>query len=263
VIGRAFGSRRVFLVGTCLAVGIFLVAPTLVVIPLSFTDQRSFAFPPGGWSTKWYENFFADETWYSSALYSLEVGAIVTIVATVLGVAGAVGLAHGRGRWRAPVRGMLLAPMIVPGVITAIGIYYVFLRAGLTESLTGFVLAHTVLALPLVVITVSASLQGLDRQLEWAAASLGASPWRVFRQVTLPLIVPGIATGALFAFLTSFDESIVSLFLSGPYARTLPIQVYQSVTSEVDPTIAAASTMLVGITVTLMLILALVSSRKK
>lgn len=250
---------RVLLVAYSVIVGALLLGPTLVVVPLSFSSEKSFRFPPPGWSTQWYENFFSDPAWYDAATLSVRVGLTVAVLATVLGTMAAVALSNGRGRWRAPAQALMLAPMIVPGVITAIGIYYVFLKFGLTQSFWGFVLAHTVLAVPFVVISVSASLQGLDRSLVAAAWSLGANRWAAFRQVTLPLIAPGVVTGALFAFLVSFDEAIVSLFLAGPFARTLPIQIFQSVTADIDPTIAAASTMLLALSGLLMLVLGIIT----
>lgn len=253
---------RVLLRGFCLLVGVLLVVPTLVVIPLSFTDRQSFVFPPTGWSTRWYENFFDDPEWYESALLSLQIGAVVAVLATLLGTAAAVGLVMGRGRWRLPTRGFLLAPSILPGVIVAIGVFSVFLKWGLTQTTTGYVLAHTALAIPLVVVAVTASLSTFDRQLILAAHSLGAGSLAAFRQVTLPLIAPGVLTGTLFAFLTSFDEAVVSLFLSGPFARTLPIQIYQSVTAEIDPTIAAASTMLIVLTTLSLVVVGLIASTR-
>lgn len=231
-----------------LTIAVLLLLPTLVVVPISFTARPSLVFPPRGLSTRWYANFFENSDWYGSALLSLRVGLVVTVLATALGTAGAIALTSGRGRWRAPVRALVLAPMIVPGVITAIGIFYVFTELRLTQTFLGFVLAHTVLAIPFVIITVSASLRSFDRELLLASASLGGSPATTFRKVMLPLIAPGVLTGALFAFLTSFDEAIVSLFLAGPFTRTLPVQIYQSVTAEIDPTIAAASTMLLALT---------------
>lgn len=254
---------RMLLVAYSCMVGLFLLLPTLVVVPVSFTDRQSLTFPPKGWSMKWYHNFFTNPQWYDSAVFSLKIALIVTVLATVLGTAASIALSNGGGRWRGVGRGVLIAPMIVPGVITAIGMFYVFLKLGLTQTMSGFVLAHTVLALPFVVITVGASLQTFDRQLLLASASLGASPFRTFWSVTLPLIAPGVLSGALFAFLTSFDEAIVSLFLAGPFTRTLPIQIYQSVTAEVDPTIAAASSMLLAITTICVLVVAIVSAKRE
>lgn len=247
----------------CVVVGILLVAPTLVVIPMAFTSARTFEFPPPGFSMQWFEEFFTDPAWMESALLSLQVAAVVTVLATVLGTLAAFALVRGRGRWRVPAQSFLMAPIIVPGVITAIGVYAVFLSWGLTETFAGFVFAHLVLAIPLVITPVSASLQTLDRRLEQAAANLGATPAATFGQVTLPLIMPAMLTGALFAFLTSFDEAIISLFLSGPFNRTLPVQLYQSVTSSLTPTIAAASTLIIVLTTSLLFIAAIIASRRR
>jgi putative spermidine/putrescine transport system permease protein len=239
---------RLLLAGYCTLVGLFVLVPTLVVVPLSFSSIRSLRFPPPGWSTQWYHEFFTSPDWRDSALTSLRVAGVVTVVATILGTMAAVAMLNGSRRWTALARGFLVAPMIVPGVVVAVGIYYVFLRWQLTQTFIGFVLAHTVLAVPIVVITVGASLQSFDMQLIRASQSLGAGPLVTFRTIMLPLILPGVLAGALFAFLTSFDESIVALFLSGPTIRTLPIQIFQSVTTSLDPTIAAASTILLTLT---------------
>lgn len=253
----------VFLIAIAVLVAVLMIAPTLIVIPMSFTNKKSFHFPPEGWSTEWYSNFFSNPAWIDSTVLSLKVAAIVVVLATTLGTIAAFALTRGRGRWRTPVRALLAAPMIVPGVISAIAIYYVFLHWHLTEKLFGFVLAHTILAIPLVMIAVSASLSGFDQHLERAAASLGAGPVATFRQVTLPLILPGVLSGALFAFLTSFDEAIISLFLSGPGGRTLPVQMFTSVTTVVDPTIAAASTLLIVVTTSLLFVAAIFMSRRR
>lgn len=259
----AYTKRRPWaLIAFCSLVSLVLVAPTLVVIPLSFTSGDTFAFPPSDWSTRWYTNFFEDPEWYNALFLSLKVGLLVVVFATVLGTLAAFALTRGAGIWITPSRIILLAPIIVPGVIVAIAVYYVFLRWHLTQTTMGFVLAHTVHAVPLVIVAVSASLAGFDRGLERAAASLGAGPASTFLRVTLPGIAPGILTGALFAFLTSFDEAIVSLFLSGPGVRTLPVQMYSSITDAVDPTIAAASTMGIAFSTSLLLIAGIVVTRR-
>ncbi|MFF3664485.1 ABC transporter permease [Microtetraspora malaysiensis] len=237
---------------TGVLVAAWLVAPTLVVIPLGFTDKVSLTFPPTGWSTRWYANFFSDPAWTAALANSLLVGVLVAVVATVLGTAAAFGLSRWTSRrGAAAARVLLLAPMIVPGIIVAIGVYAVFLKFQLAGSLAGFVAAHTVLALPFVVVSVSASLGTFDVRLEAAAASLGAGRWATFRQVTLPLIMPGVVSGALFAFVTSFDEVVVSLFIQSPALVTLPVQMYSSVTRETDPTLAAAATMILALTTVL------------
>ena len=256
---RAHPALKVF----SAAVGVLLVAPTLIVVPMAFTSASTFQFPPPGFSTRWFGEFFSDPNWIDSAVLSLQVGAVVTVLATVLGTVASFALVRGVGVWRTPARAFLLAPMIVPGVIVAIGIYAVFLKWKLTATFQGFVLAHLVLAVPLVIIPVSAALQTLDGRLEQAAAGLGATPARTFFHVTLPLIMPAMLTGALFAFLTSFDEAIVSLFISGPFERTLPVQLYQSVTSSLTPTIAAASTLVIALTTSLLFVAAIIASRRR
>lgn len=255
-------ERRPFLALYCTLVALLLVAPTLVVVPVAFTSTQTFQFPPPGFSTQWFEELFADPAWTDALMLSLRVAGAVVVLATVLGTAAALALTRGTGRWKLLVNGFVLAPMIVPGVIAAIAIYYVFLRWHLSSTYVGFVLAHTIVALPFVVVPVSTSLRGFDRGLERAAASLGASPVATFVHVTVPQILPGVLTGALFAFLISFDEAIISLFLSGPFARTLPVQLFQSVTSYITPTIAAASTVIIGVTTSLLLISGIFASRR-
>lgn len=255
--------RRISLKVFCVLVAFLLVAPVLVVIPMAFTSARTFQFPPPGFSTQWFRQLFSDPDWTESFVLSFQVALVVVVLATTLGTLGAFALVRGRGRWRGPVSAFLMAPMIVPGVVIAIGVYYVFLKWHLAGSFGGYVIAHTALAIPMVVIPVRASLQGFDRQLERAAASLGAGPVVTFFRVTLPLLAPGILTGALFAFLVSWDEAIVSLFLASPFARTLPVQLYQSVTSSLTPTIAAASTLIIAVSTTLLIIAGIIAARKE
>jgi putative spermidine/putrescine transport system permease protein len=237
----------------CLLVATCLVAPTLVVIPLSFTGQDSFKFPPDSWSTVYYHRFFTDPEWVEALQTSLKLAFMVTVLATVLGTAAAYGLNRSRWRGAAVLNGVLLTPLIIPQIVMAIAIYIAFLRWGLVGTMTGLVLAHTALAVPFVVIPVSASLRALDGRLESAAASLGASPVAVVRHVTLPLIASGVVSGAVFAFVTSFDEVVLSIYLQSPELRTLPVKMFTSVTSDTDPTIAAASTVIVAATTLLIL----------
>ncbi|MFC7740350.1 ABC transporter permease [Nocardiopsis composta] len=236
--------------------------PALVVVPLSFTDKASLAFPPTGWSTRWYANFFTDPQWSRSLLDSLTVALAVTATATVLGTAAALGLTRARIGGLPLAQGALLAPVIVPGVVVAIGMYGLFLQLRLTGTFFGFLMAHTVLALPFVVIPVTAALRGFDTRYEQAAAVMGAGRLTAFRTVTLPMIAPGVAAGALFAFVTSFDEVVVSLFVQSPYLRTLPVQMYSSVTRDTDPTIAAAATLIICTTTALVTAAALLMSRR-
>ena len=171
--------------------------------------------------------------------------AVVTAVfATVIGTLAAFGLDRMKSRVSGVLRAVLITPMVVPGVVLAVGIYAVYLDTQLVGTLTGFVLAHTMLAVPFVIIAVSASLEVFDKRLETAAISLGASRFTAFRTVTLPLIAPGMLSGLLFAFVTSFDEIIVALFITSPYLKTLPVQIFSSITRDADPTVAAVGTLL-------------------
>nr|WP_298098263.1 ABC transporter permease [uncultured Shinella sp.] len=235
---------RIFLGLFCLLVAILLLAPTLVVIPMSFNGNKSLAFPPVGFSWQWYENFFSNPDWTTSFSNSLIVALIVAVVATVIGTLAAFGVSRAAARTGGLLRALLITPMVVPGVVLAIGIYAVYLDTHLVGTVTGFVLAHTMLAIPFVLIAVQASLEVFDRRLETAASSLGAGRLTVFRTVTLPLILPGVLSGALFAFITSFDEIIVALFITSPYLKTLPVQIYSSITRDADPTVAAVGTLL-------------------
>ena len=256
-------ATRVVLWVVAAIVSIWLVAPTLIVIPLSFTDKASLVFPPTGWSLRWYESFFSNPQWTGALWNSFLIGILVALVATVLGLLAAMGL---RSLVNKKLAGALtvglLAPMVVPGIVLAIGIYAVFLKLGLLGTLLGFVAAHTVLALPFTVVAITAGFANFDERLELASQSLGASPVKTFFKVTLPNIIPGMVSGALFAFVTSFDEVMVSLFIKSPYLQTLPVLMYSSVTRDTDPTLAAAATVILILT-TAIVIGALVFTGRK
>jgi putative spermidine/putrescine transport system permease protein len=227
---------------------LYLVLPILVVIPVSFSAGQYLSFPPPGFSLQWYENFFNRSDWIDSAILSLWVGLVVMCLATVLGTAASLGLVRGRFKGRQAVNMFLVSPMVVPVIIVAIGIYFFYSRIGVVGNPFALVLAHTAIAVPFVIINVSATLYGFDERLEHAAMSLGANRWQTFRHVTLPLILPGVFAGALFAFITSFDELIIALFVSGTGAVTLPRKMWNGIRFEIDPTIAAVSTLLIVFT---------------
>lgn len=255
-------TRRVFLWAFSLLVGLWLVAPTLVVIPLAFTGQQSFAFPPRSWSLRWFENFFSDPAWVGSLLNSLQIAALSALIATVLGTMAAMGLSRSRFRGRAVIGGLVLSPMLVPSVVFAVGIYAVFLELHLVGTFLGFTVAHAVLSLPFVIVPVSSVLATFDERLERAAEVCGANKWRTFFQVTLPGIAPGVFSGFMFAFVVSFDEVVVSLFISSPFLETLPVKMYSSVQRDIDPTIAAAATVIICLTSTIIGIAMLTSTRR-
>ncbi|MEV4899650.1 ABC transporter permease, partial [Nonomuraea sp. NPDC055795] len=200
--------------------------------------------------------------WLDSALASLRVAVLVTVLSLVLGTAAALGMVRGRYRLRALVSGLVMAPVLVPYVIVGLAVYATFLELGLTQTTLGFVLVHTALAVPYVVITVSSSLVSFDRRLEQAAMSLGAGPVSTFARVTLPLIAPGLAGGAVFAFVTSFDEVVTGVFLSGPDLTTLPVRMWSGVRVQIDPTVAAVSTMLLLVTLAVFATAGLLRRRK-
>lgn len=245
---RRLRLPRLLLAFACLLVAIWLVAPTLVVVPMSFGEKKSLAFPPSGFSLQWYRNFFSNPQWFDSFLVSLRVAVMVSILATVVGTMAAIGIERMKNRAGSIIRGLLITPMIVPGVVLAVGVYAVYLDTHLVGTWAGYVLAHTLLAVPFVVIAVGANLAVFDARLETAAASLGASRLTTFFTVTLPLILPGILSGALFAFVTSFDEVIVSLFITSPQLRTLPVQIFSSMTRDADPTVAAVGSLIFLVT---------------
>ncbi len=213
--------------GICFAVLGFLVLPIFVIIPMSFTAGNLLVFPLPGLSLRWYQSLLNGDAWIDAAKNSLFIGLSSTALAMVLGTLAATGLSRMNFALKPAIIGFILSPLLIPIVITAVGMYFHFADIGLSGTYLGLILAHTVLAVPFVVITVLASLEGFDNNLLRAAATLGAPPLTAFRRVTLPIIFPGIASGGLFAFVTSFDEIVVTLFLAAPTQRTLPRQILQ------------------------------------
>jgi putative spermidine/putrescine transport system permease protein len=239
----------------------FLLAPILAIVPLSFSSGNFLTYPLPGLSLRWYHELLVSEKWLPALRNSLIVGVASTIFATTLGTLAAIGLTRARLPLKPLLMGILLSPMIVPVVITAIGVYFAFAPFGLTNSYAGLVIAHTVLGAPFVVITVSATLSQFDQSLARAAASLGAPPLFAFRKVTLPIIAPGVASGALFAFANSFDEVVVALMIAGPEQRTLPREMFIGIRESINPTITAVATVLICTSVLLLSCLELLRRR--
>lgn len=231
--------------GICVLVLLFLIAPILVVMPLSFNAEAFFTYPMPGLSLRWYRDFFTSDLWQLGLRTSIIVAFATTLLATAVGTLAALGLSRANFPARSMIMAVLISPMIVPVVITAVGMYFFYTYVGLSNSLPGLILAHTALATPFVVIVVTATLTGFDQSLSRAGASLGAPPPTVFFKVILPLILPGVISGALFAFVTSFDEVVVVLFVAGPEQRTLPKQMFNGIREQISPTITAAATLLV------------------
>ena len=239
----------------CGLVLLFLIVPILVIIPLSFNSDSFLMYPMSGFSLRWYDEFFGADVWRTALKNSMIISPLATVVAVVLGTLASIGLVRANFPGKALLVSILIAPMVVPVVIVGVAVYIFFSPLGLTGSYTGLVLAHAVLGVPFVVITVTATLQGFDYNLVRAAASLGANPVTAFFKVTLPLVAPGVVSGALFAFATSFDEVVVTLFLASPEQSTLPRQMFSGIRDNISPTIAAVATVLIVLATLMLLVL--------
>ena len=260
----AAGSRQVPLgryayLAFCALVFLFLVAPILVIVPLSFNAEPYFTFTEGmlrfegeAYSLRWYREIVENEEWRRSLVNSLTIGISATALATVLGTLAALGLANAHMPARRLVTGLLISPMVTPVIISAAGMFFFYSSIGLGQTHLGLILAHTALGIPFVVITVTATLASFDNNLTRAAASLGAGPVRTFRKVQLPLIAPGVLSGGLFAFATSFDEVVVVLFMAGVEQRTIPRQMWAGIREQISPAILAVATFLIGFAVLLL-----------
>lgn len=246
-------SKRWILWAYCTLVLIFLVAPILAIIPLSFNSEPFFTYPLPGVSLRWYEEFFNSANWQLATRNSIIVAILSTVLATVLGTLAAVGLSRPDCPTRNLLAALIISPIVIPIVVAALGIFYFYSNFGLVGNLAGLVIAHTALGAPFVVITVTATLSGFDTRLMRAAASLGAPPLTAFRLVMLPLIMPGVVAGAIFAFVTSFDEVVVALFLAGSEQRTLPRQMWSGLREQISPTITAVASLLILLAAILML----------
>lgn len=226
-------------------VAAFFVLPIIAIVPAAFNMTSYLRIPPDIWSLRWWFIFFNDRTWLQALATSLEVAFLSAALALVVGVAAALGIARLQGKWRALVTGLLLGPAIVPVIVLAISLYGVVRSLGLLGTVTGLVLAHAMLGLPYVALNVGVSLNSLDPKLKLAAAGLGADPLRIFRTVTLPLIMPGVVGGAIFSFVTSFDEVVLSIFLTSPSMKTLPVRMWEDIRVEYVPTVAVAATLMI------------------
>lgn len=254
----------------CALVFIFLIGPIFVIIPLSFNAEPYFtftkemlAFDPEGYSLRWYADFFSSNRWLNAIKNSFIIAIASTIVATTLGTIAALGLSSRYMPYRNAVMGMLISPMIVPLIISAAGMFFFYSRINLAQTYPGVILAHAALGVPFVVITVTATLAGFDHSLTRAAANLGSQPVNTFMKVILPLVTPGVISGALFAFITSFDEVVIVLFLAGPEQRTIPLQMWSGIREQISPTILAVASLLVLISIVLLTVLELLRRRNE
>lgn len=226
----------------------FLIVPTLIVIPMSFSASQYLEFPPRQWSLRWYQNYFDSAAWMQATATSLKAACLTTLLATPLGTMAAYGLFVSRLRWTGLVFALLTTPIIVPVILVGIAVFYAYVQIKLVNTLAGIVLAHSVLAIPLVLMIVTSALKSYDMNQEMAARSLGASRLRAFLSVTLPQIRFAVITGAILSFLTSFDEVIVAMFVSGGANSTLTRNMFNALRDQIDPTIAAISTIMILVT---------------
>jgi len=254
----------------CAMIFLFLIAPILVIVPLSFNAEPYFTFTkamlsldPDAFSLRWYQDINNNPQWSLAIKNSFIVGTSSTLLATTLGTLAALGLSRPEMPYRTAIMSILISPMIVPLIITAAGMYFFYSNIGLAQTYPGLILAHTALGTPFVVITVTATLVGFDRSLTRAAANLGSAPTRTFFKITVPLILPGVISGALFAFITSFDEVVVVLFLAGFEQRTVPRQMWAGIREQISPTILAVATLLITFSIVLMTILELLRRRNE
>lgn len=255
-------GSRLWLYLFSVVVMVLLVTPTLIVIPMSFSDSQYLEFPPENWSLRWYRHYFGSSEWMSATRASFKAAILTMLVATPLGVMAAYGLHSSKVRYVKVLFTLLIAPMMVPLILIAVGAFYVYAKANILYSLTGLVMAHTILALPLVIIVIGSALKSYDMNQELAARSLGASRTRAFFHITLPQIRFAVVTSALLAFLTSFDEVVVAMFISGGDNATLTRNMFNALRDQIDPTIAAISTVMIVVT-TLLMILAQVFGKQR
>jgi putative spermidine/putrescine transport system permease protein len=254
----------------CALLFMFLIIPILVILPLSFNAEDFFTFTkkmlaldPEGYSLKHYRDFFTNSDWQNALYNSFRIAPMATILSVSFGTLAAIGLSQSHVPFRRAIMAIMISPMIVPLIISAAGMYFFYSRIGLQGTYWGVVLAHAALGTPFVIITVTATLVGFDKSLVRAAANLGAGPVRTFFKVQMPLIVPGVISGGLFAFITSFDEVVVVLFLGSASQKTLPWQMFTGLREQISPTILAVATILVTISVLLLTTLELLRRRSE
>ncbi len=244
------------------AILLYLVAPAIVAIPVSFTPDNFLSMPNGEFSLQHYEDLFGSGDWMASFAQSALIAAVSAVLATTLGTLGAIGLWRISSQASEVVRAILLLPLIVPSIISAMAFYRILVKLGLLDTYTGVILAHTLLAAPMVIITVSAALANFDPRLEQASRSLGAPMGTTLRRVILPSIRPGIIAGAVFAFILSWDEIVVALFVTKFDVFTLPRRIWNGIRENTDPTVAAAAVVLIAFTLVALALVALVSRRQ-
>jgi len=243
----------------CALIFVFLIGPIFVILPLSFNAEPYFtftremmAFDPAGYSWRWYEDFWNDSNWRAAVRNSFVIAIFATLISTSLGTLAALGLSRPEMPYRGTIMALMISPMIVPLIISAAGMYFFYSRIGLASTHLGVILAHAALGTPFVVITVTATLVGFDHSLTRAAANLGANSVTIFFKIIVPLILPGVISGGLFAFITSFDEVVVVLFVGSVEQRTIPWAMFSGIREQISPTILAVATILILISICLL-----------
>jgi putative spermidine/putrescine transport system permease protein len=245
----------------CGIIAFFLMLPVFIVIPMSFSSATFLQFPPPGLSLQWYQKYFSDSSWTRPTWVSFQVAIATMLFSTLLGVLASFPLVRGKFRLKSPLNTFIVSPVIIPVIVISVVLYGLFSKMGLVGTKIGMVLGHSLLAIPFVVITVSGTLKGFDVTLEKAAVSLGASRLQTFFKITFPLIQPGIISGALFAFIISFDEIVISMFICGLSSVTLPVKMWEGIRLEINPVIAAVSTMLICLSIILLSLVEYLRSR--
>lgn len=241
---------------------LFLALPVLIIFPLAFSNTGYLTFPPSGFSLRWMEEILTDPDWLASMWLSLRVAIAATVLAVALSLSTAIALVRMRFGGKQLVYALILMPMIVPNIITALSMFFFFSASAVFSNVVAIIIGHAVIALPIATIILSATLQGMDRRLDWAAMSMGAGAVTILRRITLPLAAPGILSAAIFAFLSSFDELMIALFMAGNEAQTLPVRIWNSVQFQLSPAIAAVSVLLILISVAALVIANLFSKSR-
>lgn len=257
------GVLKPLLVGLTVLVCLFLILPIVFIAALSFGSSQWLIFPPPSWTLKWYQALFADPRWLYSALTSLKIAAVVTVLSVILGFLAALGLNRGAFLGREALRALFLTPMILPVVVLAVALYALFLQLGLAGTTIGFIIAHLLIALPFSIISIGNALESFDKSIEDAAILCGASPWEARLRVTVPAVSHGIFAAAIFSFLASWDEVVLAIFMASPTLQTLPVKIWATLRQDLTPVIAAASTILIAFTILLMVLAAIFRKGRK
>ena len=251
-----FNPRQLLLNAYVCGVIIFILTPILVILPMAFSEPDYLTFPPEGFTFGWFSEFFGNARWMAATVFSLKIAVATAVVTAVIATMATYALMRGAGRLGTLFQGLLIAPIVVPHIALAVALYLFFQRTGLSSTVTGYVLAHAIIAMPFAVFTIAAAMSAVDPTLEDAAMSCGASRWNAFRLVTLPMILPNVLSGGLFAFILSFDEPVISFFLAGIRDKTLPRMMFDDIEQNLTPIIPAIAVLLTGISILVLLVAA-------